>query len=471
MNTPPNIVVVVSDTLRAADLGCYGSGDVHTPNLDAFAQRSMRFTRAYPESLPTIPVRRALHTGRRAYPFRDYRPTRWDIVYLPSWQPILNDEDTLAESLAAAGYHTGFVTDTMPYFAPGFNFTRGFWQWEYVRGQQQDRWRSPFTTPDAYLARYIAPEEARRNRHGFIPMTLANKFALQAEGDTTTARVFRWAMQFLEDNRQGAPFYLLVDSFAPHEPWEAPDAYYRLYGVPDYQERRILHCGYGPAEQFGYTAEELAYVRAHYCGLVTLVDEWFGKLLDRLDALGLAENTAVFFTSDHGTNFCDNPLRVIGKPDDAMYPGVMQVPLLVRLPGSTEAAVCDELVYNLDITATVFDLAGLQSEMGIHGQSLAPLVRRTGRWASRDYVTCRYNNSLCYIDEHTWALGDIAGAVREMFDLDADPGCRVNIMAREGGARWARAWQRLLDDAGGTFADYSHFWHSDAVGREPAMKD
>jgi arylsulfatase A-like enzyme len=132
MNKPPNIVVVVSDTLRAADLGCYGSADVHTPNLDAFARCNVRFTRAYPESLPTIPVRRALHTGRRAYPFRDYRPTRWDVVYLPGWQPMSNDEDTLAESLAAAGYHTGFVTDTMPYFAPGFNFTRGFWQWEAV---------------------------------------------------------------------------------------------------------------------------------------------------------------------------------------------------------------------------------------------------------------------------------------------------------------------------------------------------
>ena len=84
----PNIVVVVSDTLRAAELGCYGSRRVQTPNIDRFAQRATRFTRAYPESLPTIPVRRALHTGRRAYPFRGYRPLKWDIVYLPGWQAM-----------------------------------------------------------------------------------------------------------------------------------------------------------------------------------------------------------------------------------------------------------------------------------------------------------------------------------------------------------------------------------------------
>jgi len=70
-------------------------------------------------------VRKALHTGRRAYPFKNYRPVKWDIVSLPGWQPMDNAEDTLAENLAASGYQTGLVTDTLPYFAPGFNFTRG----------------------------------------------------------------------------------------------------------------------------------------------------------------------------------------------------------------------------------------------------------------------------------------------------------------------------------------------------------
>ena len=97
MSNQPNLVVVVSDTLRTAELGCYGSTEVQTPCIDAFAQRSARFTRAYPESLPTIPVRRTLHTGRRAYPFNNYTPVPWDIVYLPGWQPMANDEDTVAD--------------------------------------------------------------------------------------------------------------------------------------------------------------------------------------------------------------------------------------------------------------------------------------------------------------------------------------------------------------------------------------
>ena len=83
MNPRPNIIVVVLDTLRSAELNCYRPSTVQTPNLDAFASSATRFTQAYPESLPTIPVRRALHTGRRAFPFRNYTALKWDIVYLP----------------------------------------------------------------------------------------------------------------------------------------------------------------------------------------------------------------------------------------------------------------------------------------------------------------------------------------------------------------------------------------------------
>jgi len=467
MGTPVNIVVVVSDTLRTADLGCYGSEEVRTPRIDAFARNSARFTRAYPESLPTIPVRRALHTGRRAYPFRNYKPGKWDIVYLPGWQGMDNEEDTLAENLAAAGYQTGFVTDTLPYFAPGFNFTRGFWQWEYVRGQQQDRWRSPFTVPEERLKRYGDPEEFKGDPHSIVPMHLANTAHVRSEEDTSTAGVFKWAMRFLEDNRAAQPFYLLVDCFDPHEPWEAPEKYYRMYGDPKYAGRRIVHCGYGPADRFGYTPEEIAYVKAQYNGLVSLVDTWFGKLIARLDELDLADNTAVFLVSDHGTNFCDNPRGVIGKPADAMYPGVMQLPFLARLPdGAGAGSVRDELVYNIDLTATVYDLAGLESECGLDGRSLLPLLGRPGEWRPRDYITCRYGHSVCYIDDETWALGDVNGTPREVFDLRADPDCRNDILKSDS-RRWKRAWERLLSDSGGEFPDYRELKQTDAIGQAP----
>ena len=457
MTSPPNIIVIVADTLRTGHLGSYGNPNIQTPNIDALAARSMRFTRAYPESLPTVPVRRALHTGRRAYPFRDYHPVPWDLLYLPGWQPLDDEEDTLAENLSAAGYHTGFATDTLPYFAPGYNFYRGFWQWEYLRGQQQDRWRSPFALTDRRMGRYGDPAEIRSDPRQLLPQHLANTAHVRSEEDTSTAKTFQWGIQFLEDNAQaGRPLYLMLDCFDPHEPWEAPEKYYRMYGDPDYQGRRIVHCRYGSADEFGYTEDELRYVEAQYCALTTMVDAWFGKLMDKLDQLRLSDNTAVFFISDHGTNFCRNPRRIIGKPANCLYPGTVHLPLLVRLPDESCAGqTCDEIVYNTDLVATVYDAAGIESDQGIDGRSLMPLLRGNEGWERRDYATTIYSSSVCYIDDKTWLLTNIRGEVSDTFDLESDPDCQTILPEEEAKRRFPLAWDRLLADAGGEFPDCS----------------
>jgi arylsulfatase A-like enzyme len=466
MNPRPNVLLVVSDTLRSSHLGCYGNDLVRTPNMDSLAKEGTRFTSAFPESLPTIPVRRAIHTGRRAYPFRDYRPVKWDIVSCPGWQPMNNDEDTLAENLAGAGYQTGLTTDSFPYFAPGFNFTRGFWQWDFIRGQQQDRWRSPHRVSDDILKRYGDPAVLRRDVHSILPMHVANTAHVKEEGDTSTARTFKSGMRFLEENRDGQPFYLLVDCFDPHEPWEAPEEYYRMYGDPDYDGRRIVVVPYGPAHELDYTPEEVAFVKAQYCALVTLVDTWLGKMLKRLAELGLDDNTAVILTSDHGTNLWDNPRNVIGKPEDAMYPGVMRVPLIARLPGMDPGRTCDELVYDTDVTATIYDLAGVRPAQEIHGQSLLPLIEGKEGWQGRPYVTCRYGNSLCYVDGETWLLTNIDGKLQELYDPRSDPDCMHDLAAGSDPSIFRRAWDRLLTDAGGSFPDYRVRERTDALGRK-----
>jgi arylsulfatase A-like enzyme len=468
MTERPNIVVVVSDTLRTKFLGCYGNPTIHTPCLDAFADQSVRFTRAYPEALPTVPVRRGLHTGRRVYPFRDYKPVKWDIVYLPGWQALSEDQDTLAENVAAAGYHTGFVTDTLPYFAPAMNFTRGFWQWEFVRGQQQDRWKSPAAVSDERLDRY-RPSDTEINR-GLPPMYrqhVANTDWIKHEHQTSTARVFQWAMDFLEDNRRNTPFYLLVDCFDPHEPWEAPKHYYERYANPTYDGRTILHAPYDALETFG-TEAELEDIVAHYSGLVTLVDTWFGKLMTKLESLGLSDNTWVIFASDHGTNFADNPEHVVGKPARALYPGVMHVPLMIRQPQRRGAgSTVDDLTYLIDIPATIYDLTGATPVDGLDGRSLAGCFNGQ-RSQPREYLTCRYSDFVWYRDDDTWVFCDLDGERRHVFDLKNDADCQRDIADQTDVARayFARAWGRILADAGGALPDYRNRRHTEADGQQ-----
>ena len=210
-----------------------------------------------------------------------------------------------------------------------------------------------------------------------------------------------------------------------------------------------------------------------------MVDTWFGRLLNTVDQLGLRDNTLVLFFSDHGTNFGDNPDKIMGKPADYMYPGTMDIPLLMRHPAGLGAGqVRDELVYTLDVPATILDAARQHSAGPVEGQSLLPLLEDAGGFNRREYLTCRYGNSVWYRDDRNWFFDSVdwqsppPGAsssgrrqpVTRLFDLKSDPDCRVNI-AGHSPERVALARERILADAGGRLNYYERHDSTDALGR------
>ena len=453
-----NIVVVVADTFRNGYIGAYGNDWVRTPNLDKFARQGVRFTRAHPECLPTIPTRRTLHSGRRAFPFNGYKPVPWDNVYLPGWQPMSPDETTVAETLAQNGYHTGFFGDVPHYFVPGMNFTRGFRQWEYVRGQAEDRYRAPAHADASLLSRYNGGE-------GRIRAHLVNVQPEQPEETWPTARTFRSAIRFIEQNAVNTPFYLYVDSFTPHETWEAPIHYYDLYGTREQREPICITVPYGRVKEGSVVERQLPSIRANYAGLCSLVDAWFGKLLDALDRLALADSTLVYFLSDHGTNFADNADRVTGKPASYMNRGTMDIPLIARHPeGCGAGETVDELVYTVDVPATTFDATGLTPGGEVHGQSLLPLMEGKSGFEAREYLTCRYGNFVWHRDAATWYFSGADFSNPRAFDLEADIGLERNI-AEAAPDRVQLAQERILADAGGRIPIYSRRGGTDAIGR------
>ena len=257
---------------------------------------------------------------------------------------------------------------------------------------------------------------------------------------------------------------VLVDSFAPHEPWEAPPSYYSLYKPPSFHGRTVIHTRYGPLD--GQMSEaEFVNMKAHYAGLVSLVDSWFGRLIEQLKMLGLYDSSLIVFTSDHGTNFADNPERIVGKPAHAMYPGVMSTPLLIHFPhGEGAGGVSDGLVSSVDIVATLYQAAGLDPAAHSDGRALQGLWKGEN---ARPYVTCRYGDYLWYRDARHWAVFDCDGRARLLFDLRADPGCMRNAVAEAGAEILETAWAKVLHDAGGHVPDYRHQFDSatDAIGQ------
>ncbi len=178
-----NIVFIVYDSLRKDCIGCYNSNpwwEVQTPHFDALAEESLVMTRAYPESLPTLPTRRALYTGNRVYPFHnaDYR-LKGDFVGAPGWGPIPEEQDTIAELLRdKGGYRTALIADVYHMFKPSKNFSRGFDQWMFLRGQEVDPYRSGPQPTQAEIDYWVPRELQTPDNINFIRQCLIHFFSL-----------------------------------------------------------------------------------------------------------------------------------------------------------------------------------------------------------------------------------------------------------------------------------------------------
>jgi arylsulfatase A-like enzyme len=445
-----NAIVVVIDSLRADHVGCYGNPWIHTPALDALAKESVVFTRAYPESLPTIPMRRTLHTGLRTWPFRDWIPQRAEYVRVYGWQRIPEDQITLAEVLNGESYQTGLVTDTHPYFAPSMNFHRGFSQWRWVRGQQADSYGATGLVDQSRVEDFIPPslnDMERQIIRWIITRHMANQMDRETEEDYQTPRVFTEAMRWLEQNRRADKFFLLVDCFDPHEPWDPPQEYVEIYD-PGYKGREIICPRYGPSDYL--STEELRHMRALYAGEVTMVDRWLGAFLQHARDLQLLDDSILIVTSDHGIQLGEHGLT--GKVSKGLWYELMDVPLLVRWPDGEGAGTrVNALVQHQDVLPTVLSALKLEPPMPVDGIDLLQIARKAT--PQREYAVSGFDDYVWYRDDRWVYIGKNDGTPRQLFDIKRDPLQENDLSETETGAV-KEAQRRILCEAGGPIPSY-----------------
>ena len=264
----------------------------------------------------------------------------------------------------------------------------------------------------------------------------------------------RWignqTVDFLTRSRQrDKPFLFIANFFDPHHGFGAPDEYVKRYrekalsrpltvpdelsGKPPIQTEASHESYAGHARGYTtYSDEELQEVKAAYYAMVTLVDDEVGRILNALEREGLADNTLVVFTSDHGEMLGDHQLMLKGP---MMYEQAVRVPLLMRWPGVIPAGTrCPELVQWIDLSATLLAAAGVPSPARAQGQDLLPLA--TGRASGRGWALSEYRNSghpydapvhLTMLRRDRWKLVVQHGApassrerTGELYDLEAD---------------------------------------------------
>ena len=371
-----NIILLVIDTLRYDYVAFNGNDWIRTPNLDALAGRSWSFDRALANSFPTIPQRTDVITGRHGGPFHPWAPLRLDALTLP-------------RVLADAGYATQLIHDTPHLVNGGHAFDWPFAAWTFVRGAEVDRpWIDDSDCPylDNWkrdpLFDYLGDPELKEVRnHVAVTYARANRDR-KAPDDWNAAKLFDDAARFLRDNARRDNFFLWVDCFDPHEPWDPPPEYAREYDQADGWDGRIDPRALFSLRGGDHPQAVRRRLAALYAGNVSWVDHCLGRMLAALEERSLAQNTAVIVTADHGTNVGGR--KGFGKKVP-IHENEAHVPLIVHVPGRGSGR-SDLLVQPQDIFATVLGIAGVDAPDGLDSHDVLALAESGGEGPRRSAV-------------------------------------------------------------------------------------
>jgi arylsulfatase A-like enzyme len=428
-----NIILLITDTFRYDNLGDRARRPVRTPGLDRFiAERATEITRFYAGSFPTIPHRTDVATGVLGWPHY-------------GWQPIdLSGPNHVAKLLRAQGYVSQLICDCPHLFNARFQF--GFDAAYQHRGQEGDKALLHLNDP---IPTIMPPEKTRVRPsfrgHPLVDLHNWHNRNPRYEADSFPFKTGNTAIRWLEENNEAGPFFLWVDFFDPHEPWDAPEYLVRRYD-PDYTGQPMSHPNYGPSSVF--TEAELHNLWAHYAAEAEVIDRWVGRIFEKIDDLQLWDDTIVAITSDHGMSIGEHERTGKSNINDLderywpIYPEIGHVPFLLAGGDVPRGQTLDLIAQPIDILPTLCDLAGIavEADQSLEGQSFAHAVL-DGTSQHREYAVsgCHIRTRdgqppreavTPFLVTDRWGYTPVGAYGRcELYDLEADPLAETDIAA------------------------------------------
>jgi arylsulfatase A-like enzyme len=342
-------VMVMFDSLNRRMLRPYGCDWTHTPNFDRLAERSVTFAKSYVGSMPCMPARRELHTGRYNFLHR-------------SWGPLEPFDDSMPEILKRDGVYTHLASDHYHYWEEGgATYHTRYSSWEISRGQEGDPWTPRVADPSPT---YPGSHAGNVGRQDWI-----NRTRMQREEDFPQAKTFRLGEDFLRANADQDNWLLHIETFDPHEPFYVPEKYKELY---DFDFSR-LHFDWPRYEHVSETPEQVAHVRHVNAALVSMCDAYLGKVLDLMDDLGLWDDTMLIVNTDHGFLLGEHDWWA--KCRMPFYNEIAHTPFFVWDPRCRrQGARCEQLVQTIDIAPTLLGLFGKGLPPDCQGADLAETI-------------------------------------------------------------------------------------------------
>lgn len=345
-------VFVLFDSLNRHMLGAYGGTRIPTPNFDRLAARSKVYDKHYVGSLPCMPARRDLLTGRLTFLHR-------------SWGPLEPFDNAFPELLKQKGTHSHLITDHYHYWEDGgATYHNRYSTFEFVRGQESDPWKAMVQPHWERLH-----EKYHEAQRGGGPISkygpyMINREFIREEKDFPSVQCFAHGFEFLDMNRDADNWLLQIETFDPHEPFFAPERFKEPFKtgwngpVRDWPR-------YGRVEELPEEADEL---RANYYAIVSLCDFLLGQLLDYFDEHDLWKDTALVVTTDHGFLLGEHDFWAKNRMN--MYEEIVHIPLFIHDPRDPGPARVSRLTQSVDVGPTFLDLYGVAPPAETEGRSL-----------------------------------------------------------------------------------------------------
>lgn len=320
-------IMLMFDTLSREYLPNYGNDWVIAPNFRRLEEHFTRFDQFYAGSLPCMPARRELHTGKYNFLHR-------------KWGPLEAFDESAVEMLKKHGVYTHLITDHWHYFEDGgATYHNRYQTWDCVRGGEGDPWQ-------IQMKEHQPISNHTLNNAGKMAEIYAyNREALKQESDYPTVKVMERGLDFIERFADQDNWFLQIECFDPHEPFDSPDCYRKLYGLT--KEDRFNWPKYQQVDTKERWKDDVGKLEKEYAALITMCDTWLGKFLDRMDELDLWKDTMVIVNTDHG--FMLGQHGWLGKNEGPQYEEIAHIPFFIHVPGQEKLEVCDRLSQTVDI--------------------------------------------------------------------------------------------------------------------------
>ena len=340
-------IMLMFDSLNRNLLSPYGCNWTKTPNFQRLAEKAIVFDNSYAGSLPCMPARRELHTGRYNFLHR-------------SWGPIEPFDDSMPEILQKAGVYTHLISDHQHYWEDGgATYHQRYKSWENVRGHEGDKWKGQVKDP-------VIPEHLGQSWR----QDVVNRSYMIREEDQPQANVFRLGLEFLEKNHNEDNWFLHIETFDPHEPFYTMQKYKDLY-PHKYNGPQFDWPSYGKVTEGNEAVEHLRY---EYAALLFMCDAWLGKLLDFMDKHGMWEDTLLIVNTDHG--FLLGEHECWAKCVHPFYNEIAHTPFFVYDPRSR---LCGQrrqaLVQTIDIAPTLLEYFDVPIPPDMQGKPLKTVIK------------------------------------------------------------------------------------------------